>query len=179
MKVILKKSIEQLGSYGDTITVAGGYGRNYLIPKGFAIVATPGNLRQLNSEKEAYQKKETARKAEAQKHADKLSEVSLSFARKVGEEEKLFGSVTPHDIEVELKAQGFELERKSIQLDDHIKTLGSHTVSIKVAPEVIAEITVEVVNEDGPEESEEEPKEEASEKVNEEVKDEAKEDESK
>ncbi len=156
MKVILKKSMERLGGYGDEVTVAGGYGRNYLIPKGIAIEATPGNLRQLNSEKEAYLKKEAAKKADAQKHADKLSLVSLSFAKKVGEEGKLFGSVTAHDIEVELKAQGFELERKAIQLDDHIKTIGSHIVTIKVAPEVNAEITVEVVNEDGPEESKEE-----------------------
>jgi large subunit ribosomal protein L9 len=74
--------------------------------------------------------------------------ISLSFAKKVGEEEKLFGSVTAHDIEVELKAQGFELERKAIHLEEHIKTLGSHTVEIKVAPEVTAKITVEVVKEE-------------------------------
>ncbi len=148
MKVLLKKSIEQLGNYGDAVTVAGGFGRNYLIPKGFAILATPGNIRQLNSEKEAYLKKEAAKRADAQKAADKLSEVSLSFTKKVGEEGKLFGYVTAHDIEVELKGKGFELERKSIHLEEHIKTLGSHTVSIKIASEVNAEIKVEVVAEE-------------------------------
>lgn len=154
MKVILKKPVDNLGSYGDEVVVAGGYARNYLIPRGIAIEATPGNLRQLNSEKEAYLKKAAAVKADAQKHADKLSEVSLTFTKKVGEEGKLFGSVTAHDIEVELKDKGFELERKAIHLDEHLKTLGSHKIEIRVAPEVTAEITVEVVAEEA-----EEPKE--------------------
>lgn len=148
MKVILKQETSELGAYGDIVTVARGHARNYLIPKGLAVEATPGNLRQFEAEKDAFFKKLAARKEELEKLSGELSAVTLTFTRKVGEDEKLFGSVTVHDIEDGLKGKGFDkVERKSILMAEPIKQLGVHTVEIKLHPEVTASISVEVVKE--------------------------------
>lgn len=144
MRVILRKEVENLGNYGDVVKVAPGYARNYLIPKGLAAVATDGNMRQLEAEKEAYQRKMQARKEKAEGLKARLDAVVLSFSRKTSEEEKLFGSVTVHDIEEGLKAQGFEVERKDVVLDEAIKSLGEHKVNIKLHAGVAATITVNV-----------------------------------
>jgi large subunit ribosomal protein L9 len=146
MKVILKKDMSSLGGYGEVVTAARGYARNYLIPRGMAIEATPGNLRQLDSERAAYVKKVAARVADAEKLASELEAVSLSFERKAGEDDKLFGSVTTHDIEEALKSKGFaSIDRKAISLKEPIKTIGSHAVAVKLHPEVSANIKIEVL----------------------------------
>ncbi len=148
MKVILKKEVADIGGYGETVKVARGYARNYLIPKGFAIEATPGNLRQLDAEREAYMGKVAAHKEAAEKLANELEAVSLSFERKVGEDEKLFGSVTTHDIEEALKSRGFQhVEKRDITLEEPVKKIGSYTVAVKLHPEVSAKIKLEVVEE--------------------------------
>ena len=148
MKVILKKDMSSLGGYGEVVSAARGYARNYLIPRGIAIEATPGNLRQLDSERDAYVKKVSAMAADAEKLAAELGAVSLSFERKAGEDDKLFGSVTTHDIEEALKSKGFaSIERKAITLGEPIKTLGAHLASVKLHPEVSASVKVEVVAE--------------------------------
>lgn len=147
MKVILKKEVENLGRFGDQVKVAEGYARNYLIPKGLAVAATPGNLKQFEAEKEAYLKKEQVRKEKAEGLKGSLEALSLSFARKTGEDEKLFGSVTAHDIENALKAKGFEFERKSIILEEPIKTIGQFTVKVKLHTDVFATVPVEVTKE--------------------------------
>ena len=144
MRVILRKEVENLGNYGDVVRVAPGYARNYLIPKGLAAVATDGNMRQLEAEKDAYQKKMQARKEKAETLKARLDAVVLSFSRKTSEEEKLFGSVTLHDIEEGLKAQGFEVEKKDVILDEAIKSLGEFKVGIKLHAGVSASITVNV-----------------------------------
>ncbi len=144
MRVILRKEVENLGNYGDVVKVAPGYARNYLIPKGLAAVATDGNMRQLEAEKEAYQKKMQVRKEKAEGLKARLDAVVLSFSRKASEEDKLFGSVTLHDVEEGLKAQGFEVEKKDVILDEAIKSLGEHKVSIKLHAGVTATITVNV-----------------------------------
>lgn len=146
MKVILKKDMSSLGGYGEIVNAARGYARNYLIPRGIAIEATPGNLRQLDSERSAYVKKVAARVADAEKLASELEAVSLIFERKAGEDEKLFGSVTTHDIEEALKSKGFaSIDRKAISLNEPIKTIGSHVAAVKLHPEVSANIKIEVL----------------------------------
>jgi large subunit ribosomal protein L9 len=144
MRIILKNEVENLGTFGEIVNVAPGYARNYLIPQGWAAEATPGNLKQFEAEKGAFIKKLQVRKEGAEALKAKLDAVKLSFSRKTSEEGKLFGSVTAHDIEEGLKAQGFEIERKNIVLPDHLKSLGAHTVPVKLLAGVVANITVEV-----------------------------------
>lgn len=148
MRIILKSEVENLGTFGDIVRVAPGYGRNYLIPRGLAAEATPGNLKQFEAEKDAHLKKIQVKVEAAETQKAKLDSVVLSFARKTSEEDKLFGSVTAHDIEEALKAQGFEVERKNIVLPDHIKALGEHKVSVKLLSQVVANITVNVTKEE-------------------------------
>ncbi|MDP2689714.1 MAG: 50S ribosomal protein L9 [Deltaproteobacteria bacterium] len=147
MKVILKTEVENLGSFGAQVRVAQGYARNYLIPKGLAVEATPGNINQFNAEKEAYLKKAQARKEKAEKLKGELEAISLAFTRKAGEDEKLFGSVTVHDIESGLSSKGFEIERKNILLEEPIKAVGQYTVAVKLHPEVTATVQVGVAKE--------------------------------
>jgi len=147
MEVILKKDIDNLGNYGDTLKVASGYARNYLIPGGFAVAATSGNLKQFHAEKDAYLKKEELKMAGAEKLASEVNGVELSFARKTSEEEeKIFGSVTSADIEKGLKAKGFsDIDKKHIIIAEPIKRLGTHEVEIRLHGGVKASITLEVV----------------------------------
>ena len=139
MRIILKNEVDNLGTFGDIVNVAPGYARNYLIPQGLATEATPGNLKQFEAERGAFLKKMQVKKESAEALKAKLDAVALSFSKKTSEEGKLFGSVTAHDIEV---------ERKNIVLPDHIKTLGTHTVPVKLLSQVVANITVEVTKED-------------------------------
>lgn len=148
MIVILKKEVENLGRFGDQVKVAEGYARNYLIPKGIAVEASAGNLKQFEAEKEAYLKKAAVKKAAAEKLKASIDAVSLSFARKAGEDERLFGSVTAHDIEDALKAKGFSVEKKDIRLDEPIKTLGLHTVAVRLLTDVSASVQVTVSKEE-------------------------------
>lgn len=148
MRIILKNEVNNLGTFGDIVKVAPGYARNYLIPQGLAAEATPGNLKQFEAERGAFLKKMQVRTETAEALKAKLDAVTLSFTKKTSEEGKLFGSVTAHDIEEGLKAQGFEVERKNIILPDHIKTLGTHTVSVKLLSQVVANITVDVKKEE-------------------------------
>lgn len=147
MNLILKKDVENLGRFGDHVKVADGYGRNYLLPQGLAVLATPGNLRQLEAERDAYLKKAQTRREQADKLKSDLEALSLSFTRKSGDDEKLFGSVTTHDIETELKAKGFSIEKKDIHLADHIKTLGQFQCTVKLHMDVVATINLSVVKE--------------------------------
>lgn len=148
MKVILKSEVENLGSFGDQVKVALGYARNYLIPKGIAIEATPGNINQFNAEKEAYMKKAQVRKEGAEKLRAAIEATTLSFTRKAADDDKLFGSVTVHDIESELASKGFKIERKHIHLEEPIKSAGQFTVKVKLHPEVSAEVQIEVAKEE-------------------------------
>ena len=148
MKVILKSEVENLGSFGDQVKVALGYARNYLIPKGIAIEATPGNINQFNAEKEAYMKKAQVRKESAEKLKAAIEATTLSFTRKAADDDKLFGSVTVHDIENELASKGFKIERKHIHLEEPIKSAGQFTVKVKLHPEVSAEVQIEVAKEE-------------------------------
>lgn len=147
MKVILRQEIDSLGRFGDQVKVAAGYARNYLIPKGIAVEASAGNLRQLEAEKAAYLKKAQVSKEKAEGLKGEIEALTLTFVRKAGEDDKLFGSVTAHDIEAELKKRGFELEKKAILLPEHLKALGQFTVPLKLYSEVSADLKVEITKE--------------------------------
>jgi len=144
MELILKKDVVNLGRFSDVVKVADGYGRNYLIPQGLAVPANPANMKQLEAEKEAYLKKAKVIREKADADAAALNEVSLSFKRKSGDDGRLFGSVTSHDIEEALKAKGITVLKRDIHITHPIKALGESTVEIKLHHDVSATIKVTV-----------------------------------
>jgi large subunit ribosomal protein L9 len=145
MEVILRNAIDKLGHPGDVVTVSAGYARNFLLPRGLAYQATPGNLKRITQEKSRLQALEAERVAAAQIVAEKLAEVSVTFAARVGEEGKLFGSVTAADIAHQLEAQGYKFERRQIELPEPIKSLGVYRVAIRLHADVKPEIKVWII----------------------------------
>ncbi|MFM8781330.1 MAG: 50S ribosomal protein L9 [Gemmatimonadota bacterium] len=146
MEVILRQAVDNLGHPGDIVDVSAGYARNFLLPRGVAYEATPGNKKRIAQEKERLEAAEKARRDAAQVIADRLAEVSLTVSAKVGEEGKLFGSVTAGDIAQQLEAQGFtEVEKRMIDLHEPIKTLGVYKVAIRLHADVKPEIKVWVI----------------------------------
>lgn len=147
MKVILRDRVENLGKFGDVVKVAEGYARNYLFPRKLALEATDANQRQFEAQREAYLRKELVRKEKAEDVKAEIEAVVLNFSRKAAEDERLFGSVTSHDVEEALKQRGIHRERKDIVLHEPIKRLGIHTVEVKLHPEVTANLKIDVVKE--------------------------------
>jgi large subunit ribosomal protein L9 len=147
MKVILRKEVESLGNVGDIIEVKAGYARNYLIPRGFALKADKQNIKLLEDEQQKVLLKISKDKKSAQKMAEKLNTVSCTATVTVGEEDRVFGSVTTQEIADLLKDKGFEIDRKKIILDEPIKALGIYDIPIKLHSEVEAKIKVWVVKE--------------------------------
>jgi large subunit ribosomal protein L9 len=145
MEVILRQAVENLGNPGDVVKVSNGYARNFLLPRGIAYEATPGNLKRIAQEKERLQAAENERRAAAQALAEKIEQVSLTFSARVGEEGKLFGSVTGADIAHQLEAQGFSIEKRQIDLHEPIKTLGVFRVPIRLHADVKPEVKVWVI----------------------------------
>lgn len=151
MEVVLKEDIENLGHMGDVVKVKDGYARNYLLPRGLVVLANKKNLKALEHEQRMIGQRRERLTKEAQGISEQLAGVSLEFAVKVGEEGRLFGSVTNMDIEKALKEQGYDVERRRIVLHDPIKQVGDYEVPIRLRPEVMPSIKVKVVSEDGPE----------------------------
>jgi large subunit ribosomal protein L9 len=145
MEIILRQAIENLGHPGDVVTVKNGYARNFLLPRGFAFEATPGNLKRIAAERGRLEAAEGERRETAQELAKRLEEVQLTFSARVGEEGKLFGSVTSADIAEQLAGQGFQIERRLIDLHDPIKALGVYRVPVKLHADVKPEIRVWVI----------------------------------
>jgi large subunit ribosomal protein L9 len=145
MEIILRQSIENLGHPGDVVTVKNGYARNFLLPRGFAYEATPGNLKRIAAERGRLEAAESERRESASELAKRLEEVQLTFSARVGEEGKLFGSVTSADIAEQLAAQGFNIERRLIDLHDPIKALGVYRVPVRLHADVKPEIRVWVI----------------------------------
>jgi large subunit ribosomal protein L9 len=145
MKVILKEDIANLGELGAVVKVADGYARNYLIPQGKAVLATPENTKQLEQQIKSLESRRDAKLEEAQNLAARLGEVELSVARKVVDEVKLYGSVTQKDISEALEEKGFEIEKKAILLKEAIRELGDFEVEVRVHPQVEVAIKVKVV----------------------------------
>ena len=148
MELLLREDVENLGTRGELVKVRAGYGRNFLLPRGLAVQATPSNVKQIDQQRRALLKKVVAEREGAQQQADMLKEVTLDFARKVGEHGLLYGSVTSMDIAEGLAAKGFEIDRKRIQLKDPIKEVGEYQVPIKLHRDVTAELKVIVSKED-------------------------------
>jgi large subunit ribosomal protein L9 len=147
MQIILQEDIEKLGNRGDVVTVKPGYARNFLLPHNLAIEATPGNMKALEHIRGALAKKTATELDSAKKQAELLGGVSLKFKRKTGENDQMFGSVTTADIADGLKVQGFEVDKRQIQLQDPVKALGEYPVIIKVFRDVTAEIKIHVEKE--------------------------------
>jgi len=152
MKIILKENIENLGKRGDIIDVAPGYGRNYLIPKKLALQVTPSNLKMVKMEQKVLRKKLEQEVQSFQSVIDQLNQTSLSFERKAGDKDVIFGSVSTADIKEALEKQGIEVEKKRILLAEPIKRLGNYTIPIKVFHDERAEIKIEVKKEGAEEE---------------------------
>ena len=151
MEIILRQAVENLGKPGDVVTVKNGYARNYLLPRGFAFEATPGNLKRIAQERDRLEAAENERIGSATELAKRLEEVQLTFSARVGEEGKLFGSVTSADIAEALAKQGFEVDRRKIQLADPIKAVGEYNVPVRLHREVTAQVKVHVAAEGAPE----------------------------
>ena len=145
MEVILRQAVDALGHPGDIVKVSPGYARNYLLPRGLAYEATPGNRKRIEQEKSRLEAAENTRRAAAQAVADRLEPVSLTFAARVGDEGKLFGSVTASDIQQQLATQGFEIEKRQIELHEPIKALGVYRVPVRLHADVKPEIKVWVI----------------------------------
>jgi large subunit ribosomal protein L9 len=148
MEVILKEDVAKLGSRGEVVTVAEGYGRNYLLPKKLAVQATKANKAVIEQMKAAAVRRQAKEKGDAELLAKQFEGVSLEFRRKAGEQDTLFGSVTSADIAHELEGRGFSVDRRKIDLDQPLKSLGEFTVPIKLHKEVTVQIQVVVAKED-------------------------------
>ena len=147
MDIILREDVANLGTRGDVVKVAAGYARNFLLPKRMAVAATDSNKKIVEQERQAHLRKEVVQKSEAEDLAKLVGAVSITIARKAGENEHLFGSVTAGDIADALEAQKFNIDRRKIQLDEAIRTLGEHKVVVRLHRDVTAEVTVNVVAE--------------------------------
>ena len=145
MEVILRQAIDNLGHPGDIVKVSPGYARNFLLPRGLAFEATEGNRKRISQEKSRLEAAEGARRDSAGELAKKIEEVSLSFSARVGEEGKLFGSITAADIATQLEAQGIHIEKRMIDLHEPIKALGVYRIPVRLHADVKPEVKVWVI----------------------------------
>lgn len=148
MKVILKQDVEKLGRRGDVVNVAPGFGRNYLIPRKMAIAVTPTNIKMIEIERQALKKKVEIERKSFQSLTQKLNQVSLTFTRRAGEKDIIFGSVSSGDVKEALDGLGYDIDKKKILLDEPIKRLGNFSVPIKISHDDRAEIKVVVAREE-------------------------------
>ncbi|RUM91354.1 MAG: 50S ribosomal protein L9 [Thermodesulfatator sp.] len=145
MEVILNESLENLGKAGDIVNVANGYARNYLLPKGIAILADKKNLAKIEKQREAILKRAAKMKEEFEALASQLAGLDIEIPVKVGEEEKLYGSVTNLDIAKAIEEKGYEIDRKKIVLEEPIKALGEYEIPVKLSPDVTGTVKIKVV----------------------------------
>jgi large subunit ribosomal protein L9 len=148
MKVILKQDVEKLGRRGDVVNVAPGFGRNYLLPRKMAIAVTPTNIKMIEIERQALKKKLEIERKSFQSLTQKLNQVSLTFTRRAGEKDVIFGSVSSGDVKEALDGLGYDIDKKKILLDEPIKRLGNFSVPIKISHDDRAEIKVVVAREE-------------------------------
>ncbi|HEX7070150.1 MAG TPA: 50S ribosomal protein L9 [Rhodothermales bacterium] len=147
MKLILKEDVEKLGEAGDVVTVKDGFGRNYLIPRGLARIATPGSIKAHEEEKRQQSRRLARKKEEALEVARQLEATEIPIQVKVGEENRIFGTVTSQQIATELTGRGFEVDRRKIELSEDIRVIGVYTASVKLHPEVTAQVKIRVIPE--------------------------------
>jgi large subunit ribosomal protein L9 len=147
MEVILREHVDHLGRRGDVVKVAAGYARNYLLPRKLALLVTEANKKQIERERKNAEARELEEKSQAEGFAKRLTEAEISIARRVGENDTLYGSVTSADIAAALTAKGFEIDKRKITLPEPLKSLGEFTVPVRVHREVTAQVKVHVVKE--------------------------------
>src|SRR6476659_9687242 len=145
MEVILREHIDNLGRRGDVVKVAAGYARNYLLPRKLALAVTANNKRQIDREKKIAEARDMEEKAQAEAIAQRLGQLDVEIARRVGEHDTLYGSVTSQDIAQALKEKGFDIDKRKIALADPLKAIGESTVPVKIHRDVTAQIKVRVV----------------------------------
>jgi large subunit ribosomal protein L9 len=145
MEVILREHVDNLGRRGDVVKVAEGYARNYLLPRKLALAVTEGNKRQIEREKKVAEVRDAEEKQQADAVAQRLTQTEIEIARRVGENDTLYGSVTSADIAHALEAKGFTVEKRKITLAEPLKALGEFTVPVKIHREVTAQVKVKVV----------------------------------
>lgn len=148
MQIILTQDVENLGKAGELVSVRPGYGRNYLVPRGFAVSATVRNKNRLDHEKALIERKVAKERASATELAGRINGITLQFERMVGEDEKLFGSVTSRDIADQLKRAGIEIDHRWVQLDAPVKALGKYETVVRLAAGVTAAMKFWVVSKD-------------------------------
>jgi len=147
MEVILREHVDNLGRRGDVVKVAAGYARNYLLPRHLALAVTENNKRQIDRERKLAEVRELEERAQAEAFAQRLGQVDLSIARRVGDNNTLYGSVTSGDVAQALHAKGFEIDKRKITLVDPLKALGEYTLPVRIHRDVTAHIKVKVVAE--------------------------------
>ena len=147
MEVILRDHVEKLGKRGEIVKVSDGYARNYLLPRKLALPATDGNKKHVERERKIMETREAEEKSQAEALASRLSTIDITIARRVGDTEQLYGSVTAADIADFLKAKGFDIDRRKLILPEPIKTIGEHDVPLKLHREVTVPLKVNVVKE--------------------------------
>jgi large subunit ribosomal protein L9 len=147
MEIILQEDVEKLGTRGQVVTVKEGYARNYLLPRKLAVPANASNMKRLEKMRAAFAKKEATERESAQQQAAQLATVTLKLSRKAGENDQLFGSVTSGDIADALKAQGYEIDKRKIQLNDPIKLVGEYPVTLRLYRDVTATVNLTVERE--------------------------------
>ena len=145
MDVILREDIDNLGSRGEVVHVAPGYARNFLLPKRLAVTATESNKKIVEQERQSHLRKEAKQKDEAEDLGKMMAGVTVTIAQKAGENDQLFGSVTAKDVADALEQKHFTIDRRKIQLDEPIKTLGEHKIMVRLHRDVSVEITLNVV----------------------------------
>jgi large subunit ribosomal protein L9 len=147
MEVILREHIENLGRRGDVVKVAAGYARNYLLPRKLALAVTENNRKQIDREKKVAEVREMEEKHQAEALAQRLTQIEIEIARRVGENDTLYGSVTTADIAHALEAKGFPIDKRKVNLADPLKAIGEFMVPLKIHREVTAQLRVKVVPE--------------------------------
>ena len=144
MEIILRETIDNLGRAGQVVKVADGYARNYLLPRKLAYIATPGNLKIIEFERQSLARKDAKQKEDAEKLQHMLDAVEITIRRKVGEQNALYGSVTNSDVADELEKKGFSVEKRKIHMDDHIKTVGEFSIPVRLFKDVTAHVKLKV-----------------------------------
>jgi large subunit ribosomal protein L9 len=147
MEVILREHVDNLGRRGDVVKVAEGYARNYLLPRKLALAVTDNNKRQIDREKKIAEAHEAEERSQAEAVAQRIAQLEIEIARRVGENETLYGSVTSADISHALQTKGFDVDKRKIQLAEPLKVLGESTIPVKIHRDVTAQLRVKVVPE--------------------------------
>lgn len=145
MRVILTQDVVKLGAIGEIVTVKNGYARNYLVPRGIAVVANESNQKELDHKRRVLEKKKALQIAEYKKIASQVESTSITIEKQVGEDERIFGTVTTSEIEAALKAEGLDISRRTISLDDDVKKVGVYHATVQFSSEVSAKVKVWVV----------------------------------